>query len=662
MPLFSADTWLKAPLDRDVIARWTVGSGTGMDYALEFPGPPDPERFSFLALGDTGDSEASGPHFSPQDAVGRELALDAELPGSAGQSKFVVHTGDIVYMTGERRLYDRNFRRPYQPFLTPESTVDNFVFRLPFLPVPGNHDYYDLNGWTRWLARIPILGAGLRAIAHELFAFSVPQGGSEMGKAYMQAFIDSRADTHAQPLRYMPGEQTRLPNRYYKFRVGSVDFFALDSNTLEAPPPWTDKGEIHKEATLRMESLQKRAKSLDRELRRHQIHLDQLHKTTHEAVSTNPLRQQDILLAGTEVTSALAVLLAALQQTIQMPIPCNENLHMVATTQRRWEEAASDLEKADDPDATVSALQALDDASDEGCNVLHSLETCLGTLQESPERASVLAARDALQQALHRWSEVTAIAPIQETLLVHQLSEEAMDVQRELTLERRRLRYRPEDYDTAQLEWLEKSLKESIRERPDAWRVVYMHHPLYTTIVNHCERPDVQGLRANLLALLQDRVHLVLSGHAHTFEWFRSEALPNVGIFVTGGGGQISLRPSLLDPERRRRHRELFATFRQSGVEETAIAGRGPNAADGATGLLYHYLRIEVSPEALSIHPIGVRRIGNTFRREEPMPVYHVPSVSINRPDWRVQSLESVVIRRDQAPQPIFRTAVGPSS
>ena len=33
-------------------------------------------------------------------------------------------------MTGERRLYDRNFRRPYAPFLTPESTVDRLVFIL----------------------------------------------------------------------------------------------------------------------------------------------------------------------------------------------------------------------------------------------------------------------------------------------------------------------------------------------------------------------------------------------------------------------------------------------------------------------------------------------------------------------------------------------------
>src|SRR5262249_12778589 len=118
--------------------------GRAMDYSLAIPPLADPIRFVFLAVGDTGDSEAAGPHFSPQDAVAQHLAADAALPDSAGDAALVLHTGDVVYMAGERRLYDRNFRRPYAAFLTPESTVDRLVFRLPFLPVPGNHDYYDL--------------------------------------------------------------------------------------------------------------------------------------------------------------------------------------------------------------------------------------------------------------------------------------------------------------------------------------------------------------------------------------------------------------------------------------------------------------------------------------------------------------------------------------
>src|SRR5437879_5962428 len=98
MKLFTADAWLKAPLDRDVIARWTVGPG-GSTHAMALPQPHDPERFEFLALGDTGDSESAGTRLSPQDAVARELARDSALHGGYGKARLVLHTGDVVYMT-----------------------------------------------------------------------------------------------------------------------------------------------------------------------------------------------------------------------------------------------------------------------------------------------------------------------------------------------------------------------------------------------------------------------------------------------------------------------------------------------------------------------------------------------------------------------------------
>jgi hypothetical protein len=41
-------------------------------------------------------------------------------------------------------------------------------------------------------------------------------------------------------LSYQPGRFTRLPNRYYTFRSGGIDFFALDSNTINAPIPLPD--------------------------------------------------------------------------------------------------------------------------------------------------------------------------------------------------------------------------------------------------------------------------------------------------------------------------------------------------------------------------------------------------------------------------------------
>src|SRR5205807_2063368 len=123
---------------------------------------------------------------------------------------------------------------------------------------------------------------------------------------------------------------------------------------------------------------------------------------------------------------------------------------------------------------------------------------------------------------------------------LHELSEEALDIQRDLTLERRRMHRVPEDFDSGQIEWFRASMEESVRERPDGWRIVYLHHPLYSTIANHCERPDILGVRANLLQMLR-QAHLVLSGHSHAFESFRSKDLPYTALVVTGGGGQVTL-------------------------------------------------------------------------------------------------------------------------
>ncbi|MGF1676781.1 MAG: metallophosphoesterase, partial [Rivularia sp. (in: cyanobacteria)] len=62
-------------------------------------------------------------------------------------------------------------------------------------------------------------------------------------------------------LRYVPGQFTRLPNRYYTFRYGGIDFFALDSNTLNDPLPLPDT----KEGYAYRLSLQERRNQLEQE-------------------------------------------------------------------------------------------------------------------------------------------------------------------------------------------------------------------------------------------------------------------------------------------------------------------------------------------------------------------------------------------------------------
>jgi hypothetical protein len=85
------------------------------------------------------------------------------------------------------------------------------------------------------------------------------------------------------------------------------------------------------------------------------------------------------------------------------------------------------------------------------------------------------------------------------------------------------------------------------------------------------------------------------------------------------------------------------------------MAGDGPDAADGQDGPLYHYLRVEVTPEALTVRPVGVRRLASGFRREEPLPAFHAPSLPPRRPVWAPRMLEGVVIRRERPPEAVWR-------
>lgn len=646
--------WLKAPSDRDIIRKWTPAGDH--DFELLLPQPPDPEHFEFLALGDTGDSEPDTA-LSPQDAVARCLAESCAGPVGAGAACLVLHTGDVVYMTGERRLYERNFRRPYASFLTAESTVENLVFRLPFLPVPGNHDYYDFARWARLLVRTPVVGSGVRAVARELFTYRVPEGGSGMGRTFMEAFVNGTPPDG--PLRYQPGAHTRIPNRYYQARFGSVDFFALDSNTLEPPPPSANPARVRREAARRVRELEEKMTAVERELKRDQDALERFLALRRASLAASSELRARLIAETSGVHQALLELDEQLQLAAADAPRAREAAAEVGLVGQVWARYLRAAERTTDPheterllDRLLACFQTLEDAAE-------NADAALAGLGEGAPRDGVEAARDKLGRHLGCWEDLMqGELPPDLCGRLRTLSEAALDGQRELARERRRMHYREDDFDSAQLRWLDRALQRSVAERPDAWRIVLLHHPLYTTTGNHCEHADIQGVRDNLSSLLQGRVHLILAGHSHAFEWIRSRTLPQTGLFVTGGGGQVSLRRSVLAPERFPRYRGRYESLRAAGALESIHAGRGPEAADGAGGALYHFLRVEVTPEALRVRPVGVRRLRrNEYRREEPMPVYHVPEFTpaVDGAPFRERRvLEAVEIRRGQPPLPVW--------
>lgn len=193
---------------------------------------------------------------------------------------FCAAHGDVIYVVGSHEYYPANFIEPYREFLVggehPQNIAyDRMTFNLPFLPVLGNHDYYDVPLMYRLLT-----GSTLRLRRMLRYKdFEIGWHGSNQGDAYSRAFIDYLAtitpeDLHRhldlhytakndtnRCLRYVPGSFTRVPNRYYSFRYGGIDFFALDSNTWNTPSPLptTQAGDIYRR------ELQKRRQEIDQE-------------------------------------------------------------------------------------------------------------------------------------------------------------------------------------------------------------------------------------------------------------------------------------------------------------------------------------------------------------------------------------------------------------
>jgi Calcineurin-like phosphoesterase len=88
------------------------------------------------------------------------------------------------------------------------------------------------------------------------------------------------------------------------------------------------------------------------------------------------------------------------------------------------------------------------------------------------------------------------------------------------------------DYmDPKQLQWIENELKGA----RDDWKIVYFHHPLYSSGGGHGSEVD---LRVTLEPLFVTYgVNVVYSGHDHIYERIK----PQKGIyyFVSGAGGQL---------------------------------------------------------------------------------------------------------------------------
>ena len=87
------------------------------------------------------------------------------------------------------------------------------------------------------------------------------------------------------------------------------------------------------------------------------------------------------------------------------------------------------------------------------------------------------------------------------------------------------------DYDSVQAGWFENDLRTSTAR----WKIVVMHHPLYSSGKKHGSSVKLRRKIEPLLS--QYKVNVVFAGHDHIYE--RVKPQHGVQHFVTGAGGKL---------------------------------------------------------------------------------------------------------------------------
>jgi hypothetical protein len=126
-----------------------------------------------------------------------------------------------------------------------------------------------------------------------------------------------------------------------------------------------------------------------------------------------------------------------------------------------------------------------------------------------------------------------------------------------------------EGWTKAQLEWVESAIARSAGEPGVRWRIVYGHHPMFSSGFHANER-RIGRLRRELLPVLQAAgVDLYVAGHDHGMEHLK---LDGMDFLIVGGGG-AKLRP----PHRLRKESVFTATrhgFLDFHIDENRLSAQ----------------------------------------------------------------------------------------
>ncbi|MFI1487492.1 metallophosphoesterase family protein [Streptomyces sp. NPDC020747] len=194
-------SWFGDPTGR-TRSRWVEQRTVAGAPADKVVRRDDPDHFSFMVIGDTGEGD------DPQYAV---------VPGFlkvSQDTRFAVLASDVVYPVGTADDYGTKFHRPYKDY------------QAPIYAIPGNHDWYeDLQGFMRVFCEAPPL---------------MPEAAPRpLTPAWLRSLLwhkprstDEQRLAEARKLRSAPAQQAVQPGPYWAVDAGPVRIIGIDTGLL----------------------------------------------------------------------------------------------------------------------------------------------------------------------------------------------------------------------------------------------------------------------------------------------------------------------------------------------------------------------------------------------------------------------------------------------
>ncbi len=195
-------SWFGDPTGR-TRSRWVAQRAAAGAPADKVIRRDDPDRFSFLVIGDTGEGDDS------------QYAVVPGLLKVGQDTRFAVIASDVIYPVGSADDYGTKFFQPYQDY------------RAPLYAIPGNHDWYE------------DLGAFMRVFCDDAPPLAPEPRPRPLTRAWLRSLLwhrprmgDGQRLDEARQLRSAPDQQAVQPGPYWAIDTGPLRIIGIDTGLL----------------------------------------------------------------------------------------------------------------------------------------------------------------------------------------------------------------------------------------------------------------------------------------------------------------------------------------------------------------------------------------------------------------------------------------------